>query len=45
MAQRLGHRKRNHMSWLVSMATRLLIWPRVISPMDMLEVDRRRILL
>ena len=45
MAQRLGHKKRNHMSWLVSMATRLLIWPRVISPMDMLEVDRRRILL
>lgn len=45
MAHRLGQRKRNHMSWLVSIATRLLICPNVISPIDMLEVDRRRILL
>ena len=25
MAHRLGHRKKNHISWLVSMATRLQI--------------------
>lgn len=45
MAHRLGHRNKNHMSWLVSMATKLLICPRVISPMDRLEVESRRILL
>ena len=41
----LGHRKKNHMSWLVSMATRLQICPAVMSPMDRLEVDRCIILL
>lgn len=45
MAHRLGQRKKNHMSWLVSMATRLQIWPTVNSPMEMLDVHRRMILL
>lgn len=45
IAQRFGHKKKNHMSWLVSMATRLQICPAVISPMDRLEVDRCIILL
>lgn len=45
MAHRLGHRNKNHMSWLVSMATKLLICPRVISPMDRLDVESLRILL
>lgn len=45
MAQRLGQRKKNHISWFVSMATRLQIWPAVISPIDMLEVESCIILL
>lgn len=45
IAQRFGHKKKNHMSWFVSMATRLQICPAVISPMDRLEVDRCIILL
>lgn len=45
IAHRLGHRNKNHMSWLVSMATKLLICPRVISPMDKLDVESLRILL
>lgn len=45
IAHRLGHRNKNHMSWLVSMATKLLICPRVISPIDKLDVESLRILL
>lgn len=45
IAQRFGHKKKNHMSWFVSMATRLQIWPAVISPIDRLEVDKCMILL
>lgn len=45
IAQRFGHKKKNHMSWFVSMATRLQICPAVISPMDRLEVDSCMILL
>lgn len=45
IAHRLGHRNKNHINWLVSMATKLLICPRVISPMDKLDVESLRILL
>lgn len=45
IAHRLGHRNKNHINWLVSMATRLLICPSVISPMDKLDVESLRILL
>lgn len=45
IAHRLGHRNKNHINWFVSMATKLLICPSVISPMDKLDVESLRILL
>lgn len=45
IAQRLGQRKKNHINWFASMATKLQIWPAVISPIDMLEVESCIILL